>query len=228
VYKDGSLEINQADESDTGFYKCIAKYRSLEFDSRQAYIKVNPAATSTLKPTSSSKPDSSLLGKLPTPKFLIRPEDQSVAEDNEIVLECLALNDASLFSTSFNNTGAATSESFSQPQYYKYKWLKDGVALDLTKNKQRYQLVQGVNLRLPRAQEADSGTYTCRICNSDDDDDSSTYNNNYSPQVANRNNDLSSVEMPMSDDCDERSAVVRVLGKLTQFELLFFIHLKHL
>jgi hypothetical protein len=204
LYKDGSLEISQADESDTGFYKCIAKYRSLEFDSRQAYIKVNPV--STVKPASSFRPES-VPTKLPTPKFLISPEDQSIAEDNEMILECLALNDASLFSTSFYNS----SDSLSQPQYFKYKWLKDGVALDLSKNKNRYQLVQGVNLRLPRVQEYDSGTYTCRICNSDRDE--STYNN-YSPQSSDRS-DQSSIEMPMSDYCDERSAVVRVLGEFS-------------
>jgi hypothetical protein len=182
----------------------VAKYRSLEFDSRQAYIKVNPAIA---QPPSGSRAPSST--KQPTPRFLIWPEDTSLAEENEIVLECLALNDASLFSTLTypqNMTGSETA-----PQFFKYKWLKDGVALDLSsKAKARYQLVQGVNLRLPRAQETDSGTYTCRVCNSDRADES-TYNTNQ--------NSLSplAVEMPMSDDCDERSAIVKVLGELNKW-----------
>ena len=59
------------------------------------------------------------------PRFLIWPEDRSIAEGDEVIFECLALNDASLFSELSANV------SLSSLQFFKYKWLKDGVALDI-------------------------------------------------------------------------------------------------
>ena len=123
MYKDGSFEITQASVQDIGFYSCIAKYRSLVYESQKAYVNVLPESA-TVKPSVStintSRP------KTP-PKFLLWPEDRNVAEEDEVIFECLAFNDASLFSelnSSFNvDTGL--------PQYYKYKWLKDGVPLEL-------------------------------------------------------------------------------------------------
>ncbi len=119
LYKDGSLEIVKVEPHDTGFYRCIAKYRSITYKSHAAFINVvtESASTTTGQLT---KPTSDKVSKQP-PRFLLWPEDRNVVEDDEVVLECLALNDAS-FSHDLNT---------SAHQYYRYKWLKDGVALDL-------------------------------------------------------------------------------------------------
>ena len=80
------------------------------------------------------------------------------------------------------------------------------MALDFSNSriKQRYQLVQGVNLRIQKAHESDTGTYTCRICSSDRDE--STYQNSNSEATSS-----STAELALSDECDERSALVKVL-----------------
>lgn len=127
VYKDGSLEIIQASESDSGFYKCIAKFRSLTFESRQAYVKVvnkSLLPTST-QPTTVSKASTNAVEAKAVPKFYLWPEDKNIRLNEEIVLECLATNDMSVHADLSQNA----SES-SQPQYFKYKWLKNGIALD--------------------------------------------------------------------------------------------------
>ncbi len=199
MFKDGSLEISQAEESDTGFYKCVAKYRSLEFDSRQAYVKVNPKPLVNSAPTTSKS-----LATKSTPKFLISPEDHNVSEDTEIIFECLAFNDASLFTNSIYNNISDPNLMNQIGHFYKYKWLKDGLAIDFAlENNKRFDLVQGVNLRIKKTHESDTGTYTCRICNSDLDE--STYIHSDSDNLQN------------SDECDERSASVKVLGKLIFF-----------
>lgn len=61
------------------------------------------------------------------PTFMAWPEDQSVQESDEAIMECMATNDA-LFLTDFNSSFNLKAK---QPQFYSYRWLKDGVALDL-------------------------------------------------------------------------------------------------
>ena len=119
MYKDGSLEITQVSEEDTGSYNCIAKYRSLVYESQKAHVNVNQFSSTTPM----SKQTYGLSKSLP--RFLIWPEDRSIAEEDEVIFECLAMNDASLFS------GFGTNVSLNSLQFYKYKWLKDGVALDI-------------------------------------------------------------------------------------------------
>ena len=106
-------------EEDTGVYSCMAKYRSLTYESQKAHVKVNRMTMSTTAKQQTYGTSKSM------PKFLIWPEDRSIAEEDEVIFECLALNDASLFS------GLGSNVSANGLQFYKYKWLKDGVALEL-------------------------------------------------------------------------------------------------
>ena len=118
LYKDGTLDIPQTDENDSGSYKCIAKYRSETIESRAAIIKVlSPKLTSTLMMMATAKK--------PTPIFASWPEDQSVQENDEVLMECLAQNDIISFSE-FNSSYILRNK----PQHYSYKWLKDGFSLD--------------------------------------------------------------------------------------------------
>ena len=106
-------------EDDAGSYYCVAKYRSLVYESQKAYVNVNRISSTTSMSKQTYGTSKSL------PKFLIWPEDRSIAEEDEVIFECLAMNDASLFS------GFGSNVSLSNLQFYKYKWLKDGVALDI-------------------------------------------------------------------------------------------------
>lgn len=134
VYKDGSLEIIQSAESDTGFYKCVARFRSLTFESRQAYVKVVNRSLASSSPSSSlitTKPNFVTLGFdsiKSAPRFYLTPEDRNVQVDDEVIFDCLAQNDASTHVSAGDlntvNAGLAI-------QYFKYKWLKDGIAIDL-------------------------------------------------------------------------------------------------
>ncbi len=120
MYKDGTLEIPQVNENDSGAYKCTARFRSYLLESRSAIVKVisSPLSTST----------SSVERKIKktTPIFMAWPEDQSLQESDEAIMECMAMNDA-LYLTDFNSSFILRSK----PQFFSYKWLKDGVALDL-------------------------------------------------------------------------------------------------
>lgn len=189
MYKDGSLEITQVIEQDTGVYKCIAKFRSLIYESREALVQINPL---TIEPTTPNETVFKLTKS--TPKFYLWPEDRNLQEDEEVIFECLAQNDAAIFS------------DFSETNSFKYTWLKDGVALDLkpsiTKANKRMQLVQGTSLRIEKVQETDVGTYTCRICNSDQE----SFKNN--PE--NKNFDYLESNTDR-EECDERSGALKVL-----------------
>ena len=105
LYKDGTLEVSQVNISDTGFYRCQAKYRSYTLESRQAYVKVfapkEVSTTSAIKITKPSKP---------TPVFAQWPEDRSGQEHDEVIFECLGYNDAML--EIYSNTSSL---------YYTYK-----------------------------------------------------------------------------------------------------------
>jgi hypothetical protein len=203
LYKDGSLEITQVNLDDSGTYSCIAKYRSLVYKSNKAHVSVNPHITNNLLSTSKAPP-----------KFLIWPEDRSQAEHDEVIFECLALNDASLFSGGHIEAGSNLSLANQRLQFYRYKWLKDGVALEfdsttttrIKSDHERIKLVQGVNLRLERLRESDAGTYTCRICNSNQKslpmDKDFFYDNAKNANL---------YQNEHREQCDERSASLRVL-----------------
>ncbi|RNA29665.1 neogenin isoform X5 [Brachionus plicatilis] len=137
VYKDGSLEIVGVDESDSGWYHCVVKFRSVTFESRRAYVEVKKVVKNG--PASASRMH---------PKFKLWPEDRVVQEEDEVSFECLAQNDAA--------TGL-TSSSFA------YNWLKDGLALE-PKFNDHVRIVHGVSLRIEKVLESDAGSYTCRIC----------------------------------------------------------------
>lgn len=159
----------QAAESDTGLYKCVARFRSLTFESRQAYVKVadrKVTTTTTMSSSSSSssvvsnsqvvKPSVSLAGehsdggsvtatRLPPPRFYLAPEDRHAQLEDEVIFDCLAQNDASIqvvsssaSSSSFSSGLDQATTTVSNPnatgehlQFFRYKWLKDGIALDL-------------------------------------------------------------------------------------------------
>lgn len=139
------MEIVQASESDTGLYKCVARFRSLTFESRQAYVKVadrktsvTPTSTPTTRPTTSSL-DSSSAGIItrPPPKFYLAPEDRHAQLDDEVIFDCLALNDASIQIVS--SSPSSPDQQMNAPNanvsgellFFRYKWLKDGIPLDL-------------------------------------------------------------------------------------------------
>jgi hypothetical protein len=111
------------------------------FESNEAYIKVISNASSF----TSTMPSTSISQRYAV-SFHSWPEDHSVQEGYEIIFECMALN---FLGNQLN-----------------YKWLKDGMPLDLDDPTKRMQLVQGKNLRIEKLHETDSGTYTCRICTS--------------------------------------------------------------
>jgi hypothetical protein len=195
---------------DSGTYRCSAKYRSIQYNSQQAYIEVVEDHTTqidfynsfTTKQQNNKQP----------PKFLLYPEDRNVVEDDEVIFECLAYNDASF--------SQDTNINFSEHQYYKYKWLKDGVALDLRSSNtndqnNRFKLVQGVNLKIEKLKDTDAGTYTCRICNWNRDINSIKYNiemdNDQSGLYDYKNLDSSDLNTFERDECDERSSVLKVL-----------------
>lgn len=209
LYKDGSLEITQVGEKDSGLYKCNAKFRSLIYESRQAFVKVNNAVSKTFIPIKSNSTTKQTIR--PTPKFFLWPEDRNVQEDEEVIFECLAQNDPAL-----------SSDDLLDNKSYKYNWLKDGVALDLKPqntnfisnnnkaNAKRIQLVQGWNLRIEKAQESDSGTYTCRICNSGRDN---SFLNGLDGVYETNSKNLDYLDTNIEhDECDDRSGSLKVLG----------------
>lgn len=114
------MEINQASESDNGFYKCLVHFSSLKFESRQAYVKIvdRKIGNSTVK----------LTAKKTVPRFNLMPEDRTVRLDDEVIFDCLALYDST---TQIVSSMQHFVDSNSDSQYFRYKWLKDGVALDL-------------------------------------------------------------------------------------------------
>lgn len=116
LYKDGTLEIPQISENDSGAYRCIVKYRSNTLESRVVYVKVLTTVPKATSIQSTKK----------MPVFLAWPEDQSVQESDEVILECMAYNDA-FFLSEYNSSFILKNK----PQFYTYKWLKDGLALDL-------------------------------------------------------------------------------------------------
>ena len=144
------MEIKAANSGDSGVYKCVARYRSFSFESRKAFVNVTNRPTTPV--TLAAKNESSLRPR--APKFVAWPEDASIQEANEITFECKVFDESGPFHA------------------YSYKWLKDGIALDITS---RFQLVQGHNLRIEQVQEADTGTYTCRICSSSECDERSGF-----------------------------------------------------
>ena len=82
----------------------------------------------------------------------------------------------------------------------------------------RVQLAQGYSLKINKALESDTGTYTCRICNSATKQqqqitEATSYDHG-TMDTLNSNADRNNV-------CDERSAFLKVLGKeiLKNFEL---------
>ena len=80
------------------------------------------------------------------PRFASYPTDTQVKINDEIILECKALDEGSLMS-----------------QNYTYKWLKNGGKINFGMH-HRIELVQGNSLRIESVETEDSGTYTCRIC----------------------------------------------------------------
>lgn len=72
----------------------------------------------------------------------------------------------------------------------------------------RVQLAQGYSLKINKALESDTGTYTCRICNSASRQQisESTSYDHVTMDTLNSNADRNNV-------CDERSAFLKVLGK---------------
>lgn len=125
------MEIVQAAESDSGFYKCVARFRSLTFESRQAFVKVAERkntgysfASSSSLTTKSNQIDATR----PPPRFYLAPEDRNAQLDDEVIFDCLAINDASI------QVVSSSVSPFGEPnatEFYRYKWLKDGIALDL-------------------------------------------------------------------------------------------------
>jgi uncharacterized protein YbdZ (MbtH family) len=111
----------------------VAKFRTLTFESRQAYVKVvNRASLASLWPTAPTAKTSAAKSDVTqaavvvrhVPKFFLWPEDKNVRLNDEAIIECLASNDASIHA---DLNAQNVSESV---QFFKYKWLKDGVALD--------------------------------------------------------------------------------------------------
>ncbi len=198
MYKDGTFEIKNVSTGDTGFYMCFAKYRSLLYESRQAFIDVRNQPKQ-VQPMSKSTVNT-------LPKFLLWPEEKTVVENDEVILECLAQNDEL-----FDNSKNLSQTSFAQ--FFKYKWLKDGKPVDLTN--ERFKLVQGINLQIQKVQESDIGTYACRICNSNDNllsqlDKSGLSNLDFKVLVENGiyiQNEFSE----QKEECDEKSASLKVL-----------------
>ena len=139
MYKDGSLEIIQAAESDTGFYKCVARFRSLTFESRQAYVKVddrkNPNSVLSSLSSSSQSIVKAEVPSRPAPRFYLAPEDRNAQLDDEVIFDCLAHNDASIqvvsSSSSSSSNAIGSDPNATDLQLFRYKWLKDGIALDL-------------------------------------------------------------------------------------------------
>lgn len=143
LYEDGTLEINPVSESDSGTYKCIARYRAYSFESRKASINVI-----RIRPIISSQKQ--LISQIQKPaKFISWPEDISVPKNEEVVFECQVLDEEISGSLAIGR--------------YAYTWLKNGSPLDFNSFK-RFQLVQGNNLKIIRVKEKDSGSYTCRVC----------------------------------------------------------------
>ena len=95
MYRDGTLEISQTSEVDSGTYKCLVKYRNFLFESRQAFVKVLSEPTTTTTPTTLVSTTSTEPVRLTTPSFYLWPEDKSIQEGDEAVFECLASNDLS-------------------------------------------------------------------------------------------------------------------------------------
>lgn len=115
----------------------MARFRSLTFESRQAYVKVvdrgkqsttASAAAAVAAATTTSTSRLSSFGDRPPPKFYLSPEDRNAQVDDEVIFECLAFNDASTQVLSQQDAAAANASDL---QYYRYKWLKDGIAVDL-------------------------------------------------------------------------------------------------
>ena len=77
----------------------------------------------------------------------------------------------------------------------------------------KHQLVQGANLRVERLRDKDAGTYTCRICNG----------NGNEPALGRardiyeyKSGDEDASDVSVDDECDERSSLLKVLGKRQQ------------
>lgn len=130
------MEIIQAAESDTGFYKCVARFRSLTFESRQAYVKVADRKNGNFVLSSSSSQSTIKAAELPSrpaPRFYLAPEDRNAQLDDEVIFDCLAHNDASIqvVSSSSSSNAIGSDPNATDLQLFRYKWLKDGIALDL-------------------------------------------------------------------------------------------------
>ncbi len=81
----------------------------------------------------------------------------------------------------------------------------------------RFKLVQGVNLRIEKLKESDSGTYTCRICNTNQKSlllDKDFIYDNKNSDSSNLNNE--------KEECDERSSSLRVLGNFEKNIILIY------
>lgn len=73
-------------------------------------------------------------------------------------------------------------------------------------------MVQGYGLKINKVAETDTGTYTCRICNSIGGElgrKTASYPYSYDHETADTLN--SNAER---DECDERSGFLKVLGKI--------------
>lgn len=74
------------------------------------------------------------------------------------------------------------------------------------------QLVQGYSLKIDKALETDTGTYTCRICNSDGVHTTASHRDGYDygdEDTLNSNSER--------NECEERSAFLKILGILTLY-----------
>jgi len=140
LYTDGTLEIHPVNETDSGMFKCIARYRGYSFSSRQAFIQVEKQLdllVTDIKSTSHKAINQARL------KFDLSPEDAEVELNDEVTFECKALNEVN--------------------RVYEYVWLKDGIILKPDRN-DGVRLVNGNNLKINSVQKKDAGKYTCRIC----------------------------------------------------------------
>jgi hypothetical protein len=187
VYKDGTFEIINIERGDTGSYKCKAMYRSYIFESKAGYVNVISSLPSE---NNINNNINNKRNQINLPIFQYWPEDMTAQINQGVIFDCM-VEESSIYITLANNSNQQVSQMFT------YKWLKDGVALDVHSS-QNLELIQGNSLEIKNIKEQDAGTYTCRICGS-------LYHQNYVDQKFNSNH------QEHREECDERSGVLKVL-----------------